>query len=270
MRVVIVGPPSLLIADLNLALYLNGAVDSLTGVTSTEHSITATISHYDVANLPDGAQGDTYTLTWLVGGQSGVSRWSHNTDYPSSFILPIRASGVTLADLDVVLWFEGVSVATTDLTLTAVGDDYLLAGIPQGSGYRVVYSYLGVHTVLSQPTPPREASTFSSWLLDSLRSEMGSTIHVQYVTRDQYGDFVPSGAAQYIPCYIMGRNKLVTNRLGTQIVSTVTVNLDGFYDLDEDNHHFTLPSTFRMGTRRAVAIGKYHDEHGPHHEVVYL
>lgn len=149
----IIGPPGL--GDLGLALYLNGASASLSGV-SIDETAAGVVSHYDVSGLPDGNRGQRYELTWSAGGQAGVHRWPAQPGSPSSVILPLRSPGLVIGDIGAALYLDGAAVSTASLTLTSVGDDYRLGGLPAapgGSEYRLAYRFGGIHNVVSWPDP---------------------------------------------------------------------------------------------------------------------
>lgn len=153
MRFLLIGPSGLDDSALGLALYLQGEEQALPALTITENVVGA-VSHYDVNGLPDGVLGQRYELTWAVGGQWGVFRWPQQPGSPESIILPIRAVGVVIGDIDVRLYLDGAGVSTAGLTLTAEGDDYRLDGIPaapDGSVYRVAYRYGGSYASYAYP-----------------------------------------------------------------------------------------------------------------------
>lgn len=100
---------------------------------------------------------------------------------------------------------------------------------------------------------------------------LGDTITVTPGNEDGFGDFITSGDVLSIPCRLSTSAKLVRDLSGRETVSSVRAILDNFYDLDIDNHRFTISSLHDPYSMiKAIGIKKVSDESGPLYEVVIL
>lgn len=81
---------------------------------------------------------------------------------------------------------------------------------------------------------------------------------------DATGRFTASGSPLTIKCRISGKVKLVRDRTGQQVVSSVQAVTDSYNNLTTDKHRYTLPSRFDPRVSlRAIAVVKVSDENGP-------
>lgn len=108
-------------------------------------------------------------------------------------------------------------------------------------------------------------------ILDELSDLFGDTILIQPGSENTFGDFVESGDEFPVSCRLSVLAKLVRDRDGRETVSSTRAILNGYYDLDVDNHRFTLPSDHDPHIKlKAIGIEKKSDENGPLYEVVIL
>lgn len=92
-------------------------------------------------------------------------------------------------------------------------------------------------------------------------------IIMQATTADRYGALTPVSDPVEIPCYISGDVREIKTREGATRISTVQATLAGVFDATPD-HTYTLPSRFVPQNPTPIAVQKFSDEDGPHHEVV--
>lgn len=279
MQLVITARPGLTEPDLAFALYLNGVAIDASAIVLTELPLDAVASDYLVAGLPDAEPAEQYALTWSDGTQSGVRRYPALPAVPPCIVLPIRQTGVTLADVDPHLYLDGVEVSTAALVLTSLGSpfDYSLTGLatpPIGSYYTFTYRWgpvlysetwpeavAGINAALVSP------SAFVSDFLD----ELCDIVLAQPGTTDNRGAFIPSGAVASLPCRISDGPELTRDTAGREVVSGVRLIVGANIGLTAHRHRYTLPARYSPRLNlTAVRVGFVNDESGPCYEKVWL
>lgn len=277
--VVITSSPGLLVGGFSFGLYLNGAAQSTAGLGVVEMAVDGLASNYRVTGLADPLPGEAWSLTWNDGIQRGVRRWPESSAVPANLVIPLRQSGLVLADLNSHLYLDGTEVALGSLALASLGSpfDYLLSGIPAppaGSVYAWSYSFGAVYQVEVWPTAIAGVNTAypeQCQLITDLLDLMPDTLLAQFVVPDAYGGFVPSGAAMSLPCYIEGRTQLVRDMSGREVTSSLQVIVGGAFGLTVDSHRYTLPIRFAPRVDlTAIAVPHWSDETGPCHQEIQL
>jgi len=110
----------------------------------------------------------------------------------------------------------------------------------------------------------------SSAFIDFFADVMTDTVTITPGVEDYTGAFVASGEVINAPCYIEGEARLVRDRAGIEVASTVQIFVAA-YGLLPDTHRFTLPARFSPRTDlQAIVVDKVADETGPAYEVVML
>lgn len=154
---ILTGPPGLAAVDFSFELYLDGAVQDSSGIGVTERTIDALASSYIVTGRPTPAAGEFWTLTYDNGVTTGAERFPLSASQPPNFVLPLRQSGVVLADISASLDLDGAAVSLGSITLTSLGSpfDYLLDNLPTApsdtSTYTLSYSFGALYDVLRWP-----------------------------------------------------------------------------------------------------------------------
>lgn len=109
----------------------------------------------------------------------------------------------------------------------------------------------------------------SSDFLAELVELMPDTLVAQPVVSDEFGDWVPSGAALALDCRIEGGVKMVRALDGRETVSTVQAIVGSSPGLTATDFRYTLPSRFEPNSNlRAINVLKEADEDGPLYEEV--
>jgi hypothetical protein len=122
----------------------------------------------------------------------------------------------------------------------------------------------------------------SDFVVDFL-DMMPDRVRVVPVALDEYGDYVASGSDFYVQCRIEGRNRMVRDLSGREIISTVQLYVGGTVDINTgevdttpallttDAHRYVLPARFiPSGELTAVNVERCADESGPSFEVVFI
>lgn len=78
--------------------------------------------------------------------------------------------------------------------------------------------------------------------IDEFADVMPDVLLVQAGYLDAYGAFVESGAQQSRACRIRGGVRVVKDRAGREVVSSVRAVMGGVFGLTADLHRYTLPS----------------------------
>lgn len=109
-------------------------------------------------------------------------------------------------------------------------------------------------------------------ILDDLLDLFDGEVIVQPGTTDGYGTFTNAGSALTLPARFEGGSRLVRDRSGQEVVSTMTVIVAGLLaSSDPSAFRFTLPSTFTPSADiQAIAIEPVSDETGPIYTEVIL
>ena len=270
-RLIALGVTGLVESDLSLRLYADAI-----RLTSAEDDIVIDeegVSGDYAVTLPDDRS--FYTLTYeYPAGVSNTLRFG-GYDYPTSapeyVVIGLRTSGLTLADVDVALYLDGVlrnDVLTLD-ELVVAGGDYALSGWPttRDNSYAGVwtlrYTLDGFTYVVTWRVPYTPTSTFILELLDLFLDEVfaipGAT--------DEFGTFIPSGPLLALPCRIEGEQRLVRDPTGQTVTSSVLVIVAGFNDLSVEGYRYQLPARYEPngigyadGGLRAIAVDKISDD----------
>jgi hypothetical protein len=109
-------------------------------------------------------------------------------------------------------------------------------------------------------------------ILGDLADFFPDTISGQPGSQNAYGDFVASGSATSVNCYISQKARTLVDRTsGREVVSTVKVTIDGVPGFNTRDYRYTLPARYAPGTDlEAMAWKSVSDEDGPHHEVLFF
>lgn len=281
MTIILTARPGLAAADLAFGLYRMGVAQDASALTVTERTVDTIASEYVVNGLPATAPGEHWTLTYDDGTQRGAIRYPILADQPPNLVLPIRQAGETLSSLGARLYLDGAVVALGDLTLTDLGvplRDYLVTELPvpdSGSIYTLGVSFGGVSSTYSWPQqvdgintsiPPAQCE-----IVEELEDMFPDTLVAQPGVHDAFGDFIPSGAALSVPCYIEGESILVRDRQGREMVSSFQVIVGGAYGLTVDDYRYTLPVRYSPRTDlTAIGVIPVSDEGGACYEQVNL
>lgn len=100
------------------------------------------------------------------------------------------------------------------------------------------------------------AANFTDMMVDDLLCQPG--------TVDATGKFTAVGSPLTVKCRVSGKIKLVRDRTGQQVVSSIQAVTNSFNNLTTDKHRYTLPVRFdpRLSLK-AIAVVKVSDENGP-------
>lgn len=108
---------------------------------------------------------------------------------------------------------------------------------------------------------------------------MSDTVSCQPGTLDGFGKFTAVGVALVGTCHISGKNRMIRDNEGNEVVSSLKVivvdSLGAALGLLPDtptlSYRYTLPNRYIPNSNlTALAVKPVQDENGPHHEVVYF
>lgn len=107
-------------------------------------------------------------------------------------------------------------------------------------------------------------------IVPDLLDLMPDTISAQPGYTNFLGEFVPSGAAiGGMRCRISQGARLVRDRSGKEVVSSVRATVGGVYGLTTHQHRYTLPGRHDPNASlEAISVQVVSDEDGPHHTVI--
>jgi hypothetical protein len=89
-----------------------------------------------------------------------------------------------------------------------------------------------------------------------------------YATKDRYGE-ISYGAGVDYWSRVVGKSKMIRNGQGREVVSMFTIYLQSNSTIGE-NDRVTLPAGYVLSQPPIIAVGRYPDEDGVHHTVVYV
>lgn len=270
-RIVALGVTGLTKSDLALRLYADA-----TRMTALEDDVLVDeegVSGDYAITLPDDRSFYTLTYEYPAGVSSTLrfGGYDHPTAAPTYVVIGLRTTGLTLADVDVALYLDGVlrNDVLTLAELVAAGGDYALSGWPTARDnayagtWTLRYTLDGFTYVVTWRVPLTPTSAFVLELLDLFLDEVfavpGAT--------DEFGTFVPSGTILALPCRIEGEQRLVRDPSGQTVTSSVLVIVAGFNDLTVEEHRYQLPARYEPngigyadGGLRAIAVDKVSDD----------
>jgi hypothetical protein len=106
-------------------------------------------------------------------------------------------------------------------------------------------------------------------ILDDLADMFPDVLTAQPGSLDAFGGFTPSGAALALDCYIEGGAKLVRDKSGQEVVSSVQAIVASAPGLTVDDYRYTLPARFDpREDLRAIGVVEVSDEDGALYEEV--
>jgi hypothetical protein len=268
--VLTLGDTGLTLADLDSILYdENNEVTSFTLVL-TEQSPGAYL-----LSIPDDFRWYSFTYEYPTGVASTrrFGRYLYPYEAPPGIVIGLREPGITIDDLAITVYLDGV-LRTDTLALTNLGNnDYYLTGWPttQSSStagrWSLSWTYNGVTYSFEWTVPLYTVSAFAAEFIDLMSDTLIATPGVL----DEYGAFVASGVVMSLPCRIEGAARLVRDPSGQEVVSSVQVIVAGYDDLTVEGHRYTLPARFNPRIDlRAIVIDKESDESGPCYEEIDL
>ena len=105
-------------------------------------------------------------------------------------------------------------------------------------------------------------------IVQQLRPLMPLTLTVETpAVTDNFGKVESWETAREIRCRIKNGNRLVRDRNGKEVVSSVQAWLAGVFGVTTADR-YTMPSPFTPTNPVAISVGILPDENGVHHEVV--